>query len=253
MELASTDSRGGRVLLVEDDELNRNVLRSFLESLDYEVVTAATGSAALAAALGSTFDMTIIDSGLPDIDGIEVARQLRLNSEPPPRLLAITGSSWPGADQHFRDHGFDGFLAKPFSLAALKDAMLGIVDHEVTPPPDDSDGILDETHLMGLYRDLGCDSELMLDLAATFHLQVEDFLKAAGVGRSELVEPMAHRLIGSCSRLGMSTVAESARELERSMSAGEESSTQLRVLMGQLPGSAAAFESWVNQVAAASS
>ena len=82
------------------------------------VVPAANGAAALQAA-DRKLDFALIDIGLPDMDGYEVARRLREKSSDQLRLVALTGY----ANQEYRERasaaGFDNYLTKPVALAEL--------------------------------------------------------------------------------------------------------------------------------------
>lgn len=111
--------KGKRVLVVDDNRHNREILARQLTSLEMEVVSLDKGTDVLptlsaADEQASPFDICILDIHMPDLDGIEVARQIRrLNSASALLpLLAFTSSYSPGA-RNFKDLGFDGFLSKP--------------------------------------------------------------------------------------------------------------------------------------------
>jgi len=105
--------------VVDDNRYNREILARQLTSLEMEVVSLDKGAEVLPALLaadeqGSPFDLCILDIHMPDLDGIEVARQIRgLNSVSALLpLLAFTSSYSPGA-RNFKELGFDGYLSKP--------------------------------------------------------------------------------------------------------------------------------------------
>jgi len=110
---------GKKVLVVDDNRYNREILARQLTSLEMEVISLDKGAEVLPALLaadeqGSPFDLCILDIHMPDLDGIEVARQIRgLNSASALLpLLAFTSSYSPGA-RNFKELGFDGYLSKP--------------------------------------------------------------------------------------------------------------------------------------------
>ena len=86
-----TRDRGGRVLVVEDDDEIADVLRRSLRNEGYEVRTSADGVDALDVAAGFVPDLVVLDLGLPRLDGVEVCRRLRADSDVP--ILMLTARS----------------------------------------------------------------------------------------------------------------------------------------------------------------
>jgi len=115
-----TPSTRHRILLVDDDS---DVVRStalVLESYGHEVRTAANGASAIEAALEQRPEIVILDIGLPDMDGYEVARRLR--AQPAlrdTRLIALTGWGQEKDRKRSRDAGFADHLVKPVDPATL--------------------------------------------------------------------------------------------------------------------------------------
>ena len=107
----------GRVLVVEDDEEIADVLRRSLRQEGHEVRTAVDGERALALARDFVPDLVVLDLGLPKLDGVEVCRRLRADSDVP--ILILTARS--GTDDRVRglDAGADDYLVKPFERAEL--------------------------------------------------------------------------------------------------------------------------------------
>ena len=104
-----------KVLLVEDNEDGRTMLRQVLEGAGHRVTQAVDGPQALEQALVGAFDVALIDIGLPGIDGLEVARRLRLMGPQlaATLLVAITGYGTPQDRARSREAGFDLHLTKP--------------------------------------------------------------------------------------------------------------------------------------------
>jgi signal transduction histidine kinase/CheY-like chemotaxis protein len=102
-----------RILVIEDNADAREALRTLLEIAGHEVYEAAGGEAGLRMAVELRPDVAIIDLGLPDVDGLEIARKLTTAAGPRPRLVALTGYG-RSEDQHrAREAGFDEHLTKP--------------------------------------------------------------------------------------------------------------------------------------------
>jgi DNA-binding response OmpR family regulator len=112
-----TDPAGGRVLLVEDDTEIADVLRRSLRNEGYEVRTSADGVDALDVAAGFVPDLVVLDLGLPRLDGVEVCRRLRADSDVP--ILMLTARSETEDRVGGLDSGADDYLTKPFERQEL--------------------------------------------------------------------------------------------------------------------------------------
>ncbi|HSL23120.1 MAG TPA: response regulator [Vicinamibacterales bacterium] len=122
----ATDRRRLTVLLVEDDPAALTFYGEALVAAGYDVLPARNGTEALARAQAELPDAVIADLGLPDFDGLEVCRQLRLH--PATRHLpavALTGRSMALRDIEFAESaGFASVLLKPATIGQLSDAIL---------------------------------------------------------------------------------------------------------------------------------
>ena len=111
---------GKRVLVIEDHEDNRRIVRDLLTSAGYEIVEAATGEDGVRLAETQPPDLILMDIDLPDIDGYEATRRLRelpaLRSVP---VVAVTSYALSGDDVKAFAAGCDAYVAKPFSPRAL--------------------------------------------------------------------------------------------------------------------------------------
>jgi CheY-like chemotaxis protein len=110
-----------QVLVVDDHEDAADVLAAFFKSHGYETHTACDGESALREAQRLAPDAIVLDIGLPDIDGFEVARRLR--ADPRTRdavLLALTGWSQESDKRRAVEAGFDHHMTKPASPPALE-------------------------------------------------------------------------------------------------------------------------------------
>ena len=106
---------GCRVLLVEDDRDAAEALAELMALWGHDVTIADDGAAATAAAQGAAFDVVLLDLGLPDADGADVACALRTALGPRARLVALTGRAGP--DTAAAD--VDAHLTKPVDFDAL--------------------------------------------------------------------------------------------------------------------------------------
>ncbi len=103
----------GMVLVVEDEMKLRDLVRSFLEREGFTVLSAATGAEALQFEAKATPDLVVLDLGLPDIPGEEVARELRKRSDV--RILMLTAKVSDDERVRGLELGADDYLTKPFN------------------------------------------------------------------------------------------------------------------------------------------
>ncbi len=109
-----------RILVIEDQQDNRQILRDLLTSADFEVIEAVDGEAGLAAAAAHKPDLILMDVQLPGIDGYEATRRLKgdalLRDVP---VIAVTAHALSGAEEEARAAGCDGYISKPISPRQL--------------------------------------------------------------------------------------------------------------------------------------
>jgi two-component system, sensor histidine kinase len=112
-----------RVLVVEDNDDAREMLRVGLVLAGHEVVEAADGASGVVLAEQTRPDVALIDVGLPGIDGYEVARRLRARGMKTARLIALTGYGRPEDRARALEAGFDGYIVKPVDPETLTVAL----------------------------------------------------------------------------------------------------------------------------------
>jgi DNA-binding response OmpR family regulator len=135
--------RRKRILVVDDDEDIRAVLRGVLQRADFDVITAATGTEALQAVFDHRPDAMVLDIGLPDLHGFEVVRRVRELTDLP--LLLLTARTMEQDKVRGLGLGADDYVTKPFSnaeLVARIHAMLRRAPSEVQTPQVMVDGPL---------------------------------------------------------------------------------------------------------------
>lgn len=119
--MKQTHSR--RILIVDDNEDAAVSLAVLLRALGHETHTALDGETALASVATLRPDIVLLDIGLPDLDGYEVAQRLREGGAQELRLIALTGYGQEEDLRRAREAGFDQHLLKPVNLETLKNLL----------------------------------------------------------------------------------------------------------------------------------
>jgi CheY-like chemotaxis protein len=102
------------VLIVDDNEDNRDVYSRYLAHLEYRIATAANAAEALMKVAALRPDIIVLDLGLPGVDGWEVTRRLKADSATVAiPIVALTGHALDSSERLAREAGVDGYLTKP--------------------------------------------------------------------------------------------------------------------------------------------
>ena len=111
---------GEQILVVEDNEKNMKLFRDVLQATGYRTLEASTGGLALMLATEHGPALVLMDVRLPDMDGVEALRRLRMDERTASiPVLAITAQAMKGDRERFGEAGFDGYLSKPVDIDAL--------------------------------------------------------------------------------------------------------------------------------------
>lgn len=109
-----------KILLVEDNEMNRDMLSRRLVRRGYEVIVAEDGAAGVEAVRLQRPDLVLMDMSLPVMDGWEATRKLKASDETRGvPVVALTAHAMAGDEQRARDAGCDGYETKPVELTRL--------------------------------------------------------------------------------------------------------------------------------------
>lgn len=219
-----------RVLLVEDNEVNRLVALANLERLGCEVVSAENGQEALEKISNERFDVVLMDCQMPVMDGFEATRRLRdleqQSEEQHLPVIAMTAFVTPNEIQRCLDSGMDAHLGKPFELDQLKAILLAYAPQSrsfVDQEPG-QEGELQDNNAPTL--DIGALSQLneLLDgevaaILEPFLQQLPDLMSQIVTGVEtddpEITYRAAHTLKSSAANIGGLRLADQAAMLER--------------------------------------
>ncbi len=118
-----------RILLVEDNEMNRDMLSRRLARRGHEVAIAVDGLEGVAKALDGGWDLILMDMSLPEVDGWEATRRIRAGSTGPRvPIIALTAHAMSGDREKALEAGCDDYDTKPVDLERLLGKMTALLD-----------------------------------------------------------------------------------------------------------------------------
>ncbi|RJQ44054.1 MAG: response regulator [Gaiellales bacterium] len=107
-------STAGKILVVEDNEMNLELVSDLLEAKGFDVLQAQSGAEALLLAEAERPDLVLMDIQLPGMDGLEVTRRLKENPATNDiEVVALTAHAMLGDEERAREAGCSGYIAKP--------------------------------------------------------------------------------------------------------------------------------------------
>ena len=211
-----------RVLLAEDNTINQRVAMRLLQHLGYQPDLAADGQQALQAVATRTYDVVLMDIQMPELDGVQAAREIvrRRGPDGLPRIIAMTANAMPGDRETYIEAGMDGYLPKPIELAdlaaVLQQAAVLARDRAVAA----GDGVLDPGRLEHL-RTLQDESQprLVRELIDLFlgesAAQVRRMIEAHRAGDAASLRALAHRFLSATQNIGALRLSDLCAEVER--------------------------------------
>ena len=124
------------ILIVEDDKTIQNFLKVTLKTQNYNYIIAETALSGLSLFYANRPDLVLLDLGLPDIEGIEVLKQIRQNSSIP--IIVVSARSSETEKVMALDYGSDDYVTKPFNaaelLARIRAALRHCLKEKVSEP-----------------------------------------------------------------------------------------------------------------------
>ncbi len=230
------DRASMRILVIEDNEINRTVAKLQLEALGFRPTVAASGAEGLLLFEQSGFDAVLMDCQMPELDGFETTRRLRRIETPGTRVpvVALTAAAMREARDQCMEAGMDHFLAKPVKQRDLEEVLLRCFADVAASPaqapaaevPASEDQVVDERQLERLAA-LGETSggSVLHTLVQNFTQrtpQLVDRLRQAASGRRGVeLERTAHLLKGNALNLGATGVSTVCDEIESAAAAGD--------------------------------
>jgi PAS domain S-box-containing protein len=218
-ELPETEQEAMRVLVVEDNPVNRRLATMMLERLGHRAETASTGAEAVAACADRRFEIVLMDVQMPGMDGFEATRRIRdLEDRPQPYIIANTAHAMAGDRERCLSAGMDDYLSKPIQLHDLRASLRRAIgaSAESSVDPLDTDRI---AQIRSIGRDGLLEEMIGLFLGETPD-RIAEIRRAAEDGDDHALRTAAHTLKGSALALGAGAVASVCQELESMGEAG---------------------------------
>jgi CheY-like chemotaxis protein/HPt (histidine-containing phosphotransfer) domain-containing protein len=231
----------GRVLLVEDNVVNRKVARATLKGFGLEVAEAANGQLALDAVAGGHFDLILMDIHMPVMDGLCATRQIRtaeadgtLAGRRP--IVALTANVMRDAVEACRAAGMDDFLPKPFERAQMIDVLARWLQARDAAEAQMPARAPDPERPMSASAGAAIDLEVYARLAKTMQDELpallEDFVSSTADMLATFGDPatvqdravharLAHTLKSGAAMIGATRLSSLARGLEAQVKAGK--------------------------------
>ncbi|MES9960143.1 MAG: response regulator [Sedimenticola sp.] len=248
--------RGASILVVEDNEINRQVAGELLSVAGLRVQEARDGREAVRMVTGSEFDAVLMDVQMPVMDGLEATRVIRqipgYESLP---IIAMTANAMVGDREKCLDAGMNDYVAKPVDPADLYHALVHWVPPKVMELPMTSElpgatrGKGDEfpalsgVEVANARKHVGGNLKLYMQLLKKFRKNqagaADEVIQSLEAGDPDTARRVAHTLKGVSGNLGARRLFEAARDLEECIKKDDESCVQrqmpeVREALGQI-------------------
>ena len=237
--LADRRRRAVRVLVAEDNAVNRRVVLRTLEKLGYRADAVDNGAEAVEALAARRYDVVLMDVQMPEVDGLEATRTVRDPASPvldhAVPVVALTAHARAEDREQCLEAGMDDYLSKPIR----PDELASVLSRWTRPDEADEAALgrpvasraaeaagappaFDPAVLLGL---LGGDREAVAEIVAEYAAdaprRLTELREALAAGDAELVRRQAHTLKGASANVGAEALREAALGLEQAAAAGD--------------------------------
>ncbi len=230
---AGLEPRRLRLLVVDDDVLNRDMMQVMLAPRGYALEFACDGSEALDAIKSRPFDLVFMDLILPDIDGRDVTRQVRQWEAGQRHLpiVAVTAYDMPGQPVELVRAGMDDYIFKPYDLRGLMRIIELYARHEAPGSPEagaqaalpsaaDAPVLDTEGSLLDFSHDVAGYKQILNDFVTSLPARLGRMQQAYAAGDYDRLNRECHTLKGVSAGLGALRLSRLATQLGRSCTDG---------------------------------
>jgi len=245
-EISQTEQRAGeafkapgiKVLIVDDNVINRKVARGFLKNYEFDLTEAESGPEAIELVRDNRYDIIFMDHMMPMMDGIEATEIIRRDcgeNGSAPVVIALTANAMEGMREQFLSSGFQDFIAKPLDRKELNHLLLRWVPEKYRQTETESGGEdtqwnPESIHIQGLdmkaaMQYFSGDQEEFLDLLELYHMDGKRKIKLlsrladADIQRYQIE---VHGLKSASANIGAMELAAMARAQENAAAKGDD-------------------------------
>ncbi len=221
-----------RILVVDDDELNRRMMQILLTREGHHVDLAANGMEALDAVKYQKFDIVFMDLQMPTMDGVEASRRIRAweNGGLHTFIVALTASYLPEEGHQLFEAGIDNYISKPFEVDHIQ-RMLNLIAKAAHAFPALPTAVEGDQEGANSVLDISKGTQRVGGDANTYKELLNDFIEELPKRMATLdqylrdrnmeeLSRQAHNLRGVSSNLGAMELAESASKLDNQSNEG---------------------------------
>jgi PAS domain S-box-containing protein len=214
------------ILVAEDNTVNQKVVQQLLAHLGYRADVVASGIEVLDALERQNYDVILMDVQMPDMDGLEATRRLKLRfGATAPRVIAMTASAMFGDREKCLAAGMDAYVSKPVELDQIRAVLIAVAGGRIMPPAAASEPAVDRIPLIDQRRIeqlLALQDEqqprMVADLIEMFFADTPGHLQqladAIREGDATRLANLAHRYLSSIENLGALRMRTHCMELE---------------------------------------
>ena len=212
------------ILLVEDTEINQQVTKGLLESEGHHVTIADDGYTALSLHNDNDYDLILMDIHLPDMDGMETTRRMRMHrdvTKAKARIVAFTASVTDSEIQQYHEAGVDAVLSKPLQFEQLHRLLCAVGQQSVEAvhvPIQSASPLVDKSLLKQHQEFLGQERfEMLFSRFASQADEIFDQLEAdLETENWKELRSASHKLAGASSNFGLVKLGQICKEIEMS-------------------------------------
>ena len=238
-----------KILLVEDNELNRLLAYTILTQYGAIVTSADNGLAAIEMVKSETFDIILMDVQMPKMDGVRATQIIRKNHDSNIPIIALTANALKGKREEYISAGMNDYIAKPYN----EEKMIAVIANWLhktekgTPPPEsfkeepvvetksDKDGPLYD--IKKLMLKCGNNSEFVIQMLSIFITDVPQTMlkikEAYSEGDLKTVKYLAHRIRPALMNMSVNSIREESYQLE-SLAANDKKTDEMERIIDKM-------------------
>jgi|GEM_PF-749088 len=206
-KMDATALHGLRVLLADDNEINRYLIHAIFKNWGINVVSAADGRECIDILRKGTFDMIFMDLQMPELDGFEATKLIRSEIDPNIPIIAITANALNSEVEKCRKLGMDDYIVKPFKSSELYNVMLKHSNKPLSDFNSSSNGILSRFSLDRLKNLYNNNLDQVRGTTFIFieqmDIELEKLMQSRGKPEKEKVEAIIHKMKPNLELFGM--------------------------------------------------